>query len=262
MSDKEKSFLSLLEKVTDSYSLDVPNSLGATYKFKALTTEQLKNIVQTVVDTSTAQISFHEAISNSMKENYIGEQNVSFNILDKLFYIIDNRIQAVNPTLFIRGDGDSYIPVDLTEIKQKLIDLVKTNSNIAENVNLETSSVSVQVGIPTVEAEKSVNTEVYANLNLQKADSAENVQDTLGQVFLTEIVKWIKSITIQEEDKKEEISFEKLSSFTKVQILEKLPASTTEKIIDYIEKTKQDIDQCLVVSNRILPLNGSLFSVR
>lgn len=261
MSDKEKSFLSLLEKVTDSYSLDVPNSFGTTYKFKALTTEQLKNIVQTVVDTSTAQINFHEAIFNSMKENYIGDIQVTFNVLDKLFYIIDNRIQAVNSTLFIRGDGDSYIPIDLTEVKQKLIDLVKTNSNMATNTALELTNVLVQVGIPTVEAERQANTEVYASLNLQKTDT-EDVQDTLGQVFLTEIVKWIKSITIEEGDKKEEINFEKLSSFTKVQILEKLPASVTEKVIDYIEKTKQTIDKCLIVSNRILPLNGSLFSVR
>lgn len=259
MSAQEKDFLSLLEKVTENYTLQVPNSQGSEYKFKSLTTEQLRNIVQTVVDSSTAQISFHSAIYNTMKQNYIGESDkIVFNILDKLLYIIDNRIQAVSPTLFIRGDGDSFIPVDLNEVKLKLTELIKNNPTLSKDAELEVNNISVEVGIPTIEVENTINQEVYANMEL---DSNE-VQSTLGKVFLTEILKWIKSVTIEEANQKQEIIFSALPPSKRMQILEKLPASITEKIIDYIEKTKQTIDSCLIVSNRILPLNGSLFSVR
>lgn len=259
MSDSNKEFFALLDSVVKEQTLNIINSDGNEYKYRILSTNQLKAIIQTIIDTSTTQTAFHSTVFEIMKQNLLNtDRSVdTFNILDKLFFIIDNRINAVSPTLFIRGDeANSFIPTDLTEVKTKLAELIKNKETIEDRV-VGDEKIKVKVGIPLIKTEQTVNKDIYSKLNLTAQDPSA-AQETLGTTFLIEISKWMKELTIGDQT----LNLETISYESKLEAVEKVPASVIEKVIDYIETTKQKIDDCLVVSNRLLPLNGTLFSVR
>lgn len=259
MSDSNKEFFALLDSVVKEQTINVLNSDGKEYTYRILSTNQLKAIIQTVIDTSTTQTAFHSTVFEIMKQNALNtDKSVdAFNILDKLFFIIDNRINAVSPTLFIRGDdSNTFIPTDLNEVKAKLTELVKNKETIEDRV-VGDEKIKVKVGIPLIKTEQTVNKDIYSKLNLTAQDSSA-AQETLGTTFLIEISKWMKELTIGDQT----LNLETISYESKLEAVEKVPASVIEKVIDYIETTKQKIDDCLVVSNRLLPLNGTLFSVR
>jgi hypothetical protein len=45
--------------------------------------------------------------------------------------------------------------------------------------------------------------------------------------------------------------------------VESLPASSIQKVIEYIEQHKKAIEDCLIVSEGVsVPIDGSLFSLR
>lgn len=260
MSDANKEFFSLLDTVTKDKTVKITNSDGNQYDFKPLTTSQLKKIVQTVIDTSTTQTAFHSTIYEIMKQNALNTSKPveSFNVLDKLLFIVETRINAVSPTLFIRGDeANTFIPADLNEVKTKLSDLVNTKKELIENKIVGDESITVNIGIPLITTEQTVNKEIYAKLNINSEDP-DVAQEVLGTAFLIEISKWMQQLTVLGQT----LDLNEIPINSKLEAIEKIPASVVEKVIDYIEKTKQMIDSCLIVSNKLLPLNGTLFSVR
>lgn len=260
MSELHKEFFSLLDTVVENHSSSILNSDGKEYKFKPLTTSQLKQIIQTVVDESTTQTSFHNAVYGIMKQNFLnGNKTIeNFNILDKLLFIVSTRINSVSPTLFIRGDdNNSFIPVNLKEVEEKLITLVKTETDLLADKKIGNEQITIEVGIPLITTEQKVNTEVYSKLNT-KSEDPDAMQEILGTAFLIEISKWIKQVSVLEQT----LDLNEIDLESKLEAIEKIPASVIEKVIEYIETTKQKIDNCLIVSNKLLPLNGTLFSVR
>jgi hypothetical protein len=48
----------------------------------------------------------------------------------------------------------------------------------------------------------------------------------------------------------------------RVKVIESVPASAIQKAIEYIEKQKRVIDECLTVNGYTIPIDGSLFSLR
>lgn len=257
--DGNNEFFALLDNVVQQQRLQVLNSDGEEYSFKVLTTAQLKSIIQTVVDTSTLQTSFHNAIYEVMKQNAVdlSKPIQSFNILDKLLFIIENRIKAVSPTLFIQGEEDSYIPIDLQEIKTNLARLVLNNKELISDKVLGDETITIKVGIPLIETEQLLNKTAYSELNTDSEDP-QILEEILGAAFLLEISKWVKEITVLNQT----LDVASFETNQKIEMIKRIPASVIEKVIDYIEENKQKIDSCLTVSNKILPLNGTLFSVR
>jgi len=258
--EKNKEFFDLLENVAQQQALRILSLEGQEVTYKVLTTAQLKAIIQTVVDDSSAQLNFHSAVYEIMKQNVQQpfKPIETFNIVDKLFFIIENRIKAVSPTLFIRGDeDDSFVPVDLGAVQSKLKELVLTKKAQLQDRTVGDETISLTVGIPLIETEKLVNEAVYDKLNVE-AENSQLIEEVLGTAFLLEICKWIKEISVLGQT----LTLQDLSLEERIEAIKRIPASNIEKAIDYIETTKQEIDACLTVSDKLLPLNGTLFSVR
>lgn len=260
-STNKQEFFSLLDAALQRQHILVSNSDTQIYKFKALTTNQLKQIVQTLIDTSLTNLSFNSTIIDIMKQNYIAEESLTktindFNIVDKILFILANRIQTVSDKVYILDDANEPIEIDLTDTINKFIENI-SNSTLLQETTFTEEGISVIIGLPLASIDLEINQILYKNFDI-KNENSETLEALVGKAFVAEIVKWIKQTTIQDTT----LIFSELSFDDKFNLLEKLPASLTEKILNFVEDSKQTIQNCLSYSNKVLPLDGSLFTIR
>lgn len=258
--DKEnQDFYNLLASVIEKQTFPVTLSNGTLAQFKPLTTAQLKNIIKTVVDSSLTQIQFSSAMLNVMKECYVGSNSdvvESFNIVDKLLFIIETRIQSISSTITIE-DGENVVTLKLEDIKQALTSIIENNKELLLDQEIKSEDISLIVGIPTLKVEQQVDEEIYKNADLN-LDDAEHVRKLLGEAFIIELAKSVKLVTIG--DQKMDLSA--VSFKERQKIVETLPSSLIQKVITYVENYKQQVNNCLVVDGHTLTIDGSLFSIR
>lgn len=257
----KKEFLALLETVLKQQQTSIPNSNGETYKFHPLTANQLKELVQTLADTSLTNLSFNSAVVRIMKENFIKDETLqkkaeNFNILDKILFILSIRIQAVADKVYILDDNQP-VEIDLNDTIEKLKSYAADNKELLEKTTITDNNINIVVGLPLATTDLEVNNHTYKNLKIKSEDEGK-LEETKGKAFIAEIVKWIQTIVIENTI----LNFADLNVEEKVKLLESLPASAVEKILVYIETAKQNIQDCLSYSNKVLPLDGSLFSIR
>jgi len=90
-------------------------------------------------------------------------------------------------------------------------------------------------------------------------ESQNDFRKILGETFINEIAKTIRTITIQ--DKVLDLSTVTFKS--RLKTIESLPASLINNVIEYIEKYRKTLDESLVVEENIsVPIDGTLFSLR
>jgi hypothetical protein len=260
-SDKE--FFQLLDTVVKQQSITAPNTDGNIYSFQTLTANQLKELVQTLVDKSLTNLSFNSALYKIIEQNLIKEPETKpaekFNLIDVTLFLLSARSQIISEKIYMVGEEDKALEINLQDLIKKLLDYIRTTTpeNIESNV-IETENIKAVIGIPFMRTETLTNNQIYKNLNLSEETKNSEVETFVGNAFIAEITKWIKTLQIEEKV----LDYDNLPFNSKVKILESLPATLVEKILDYIEKTKRDMQLCITVSGKVLPLNGSLFSVR
>jgi ATP-dependent RNA circularization protein (DNA/RNA ligase family) len=98
--------------------------------------------------------------------------------------------------------------------------------------------------------------EVYKNVEV-KIDNVEELRKIVGEAFINEIAKSIHTVSV--EDKTiilSDVSFKK-----RLQIIETLPASLIQKVVEYVETYKNVLNKALTVKEFTVPIDSTLFSI-
>jgi hypothetical protein len=251
-----KEFYDLLSSAAvDQFSLSLSDK--STYSFKQLTTSQLRDLVKTVVDSPLTQAQFNNTLARIIRESTITPTNFSLDIVDRLLFCIETRIQSISPNIKLSTD-DGVVVVDLNEIKSTLNAALAANGPLFETQNASSGQISITYGVPFVSVETQLNDEFYKNIDLD-VQSPEELRKVLGDTFINEIAKTIRTVTIQEKV----LDLSTVTFKSRIKTVESLPANLIGSVIEYIEKYKKVLDDSLVVSEGLsVPIDGSLFSIR
>lgn len=255
-----KEFYNLILSSLDNNVFEVEMTNQKKEKFRPLSTAQLKNLIKTIVDTSLTQIQFNAAALAVMKECYVQQTSQSdlenFNVVDKILFLLETRIKSISSTLTV-DQGKTTFTIDLQKIKQNLISVINANPELFQDQQITSEGISVTLGLPLLKTEQQVNDEIYKKINFD-ADDQDQVRKLLGEAFVIELAKSIKSITIN--DKTLVLGNE---TFTERQkLIETLPALLIQQVINYVESYKKIINECLVQDKYSLAIDGSLFSLQ
>lgn len=260
---EDQNFLKILDELVKQQQVNVNATNGQTYAFKALTTKQLKSLLQSMVDTSLNDISFNNNVLSIVNENFINTTNINiseqFNIIDRILFLLQTRCDVISNKVYMLDDNDDSFEIDLQKLVANLTEFVKNETyEKLSNTLFESNGIKIVVGIPTIKIDVEIANALYRNVTADQLEETEALQTFIGDAFLGELTKWIVSIDINST----ELNYRSLSYNEKIKILETLPATLVEKVIEFVEKTKSSIQNCITVSNKILPLNSTLFSVR
>lgn len=238
--------LQALEQVSESFTVDawIP-SLNKEVKFKQIDAKQQKNILSSAMDTSVYNTSFIKAFYEILKENIL-EKTININnftLIDKISVglALKNKLSD-EIVLFFGEKKDVSQKFKIQPIIDKLKEF-KTQEPIKLETKSDEFSLKVEIEPVTVGVEYEYDSQYKGNKKQEDIKTTEDVQKIISEAFIGELSKYIIKVWINDT----EIEFKSLTFNQKIKLIEKLPSSFLQKIIDVIGIWKNKMDEFLTV---------------
>lgn len=225
-------------------------SLQQEISFKQLTTEQLKKILKTIIDSPVYNTQFILTINSIIKENCLDKSidTNKFTIYDKIFVFIKTRIESVSDTYTFTFTEEEINEKNLKEkthsvnLAERLEECIKENT-VIESKDYQVNEFIITCSLPTIEVENKFENELNKNTKTDINTPAE-LREIIGNTFVNEISKYITNLQIGEK----QINLLNYSFKERVKIIEKLPTSLINNAIKYIENYKQHTNKLFKVN--------------
>jgi hypothetical protein len=249
MASNVNDILKQLDTISASASVSVYiPSLKKAIRFKNLNLKQQKDLLKSSIDDTLTKLSFTTKFYNIIQENAI-------DIIDtNKLYTFDRSAIAI--ALRANGLSSIYNNIDLNNI-------ITQNQIVDVNVESLNSSITVQDMIINLEAP---NLGVDRDINLATISKLKNIPEKdvktlIGELFVHEIVKFIKSIVFRTEAGEQIVILNELKVDDKIAVTEQLPSMATNKILDFIKTYRAFESKFTTIQNINVEVDSSFFSV-
>jgi len=234
---------------TNSISVFVP-SLKKEVKVKNITLKQQKNLLKTSIDETLTKLSFIINIYNILKENIIDD--INFNELftfDRTAIAIALRAHCL----------DSNYKLNDTNIN--LLDKIKEYPSISfdftSEKTIEVSNFKVVLNAPRLNVDYKVS---QFSLEQLKQLEDKDFKNVIGELFVQEITKFIKSVSFEGE-KPLLVDFSNTEIKEQIKIIENFPSTVTNNILDYVKSYREIENRVTSVGQQSIEVDGSFFSI-
>lgn len=219
-------------------------SLKKKVKFLPFTLKQQKHILSQLPTGPADLITFNNVFNQIIIDNAEEELDLSsINLIDRLSVVLTYRVSSL---------GSTYDIEDKKINLNKVLDNIKNfNIDSIQSKNITVKDLSVEITFPSLQYDSEINDNIIKQLN---AD--DNTQVILSKLFTSEILKYIKSITITGE----KIELYTLPYNEKLEVIEELPGALTKKIFSYIETIKKVESSISTVDGIKIDVSNELFT--
>jgi len=237
-----KDIISLIKDLDINTGFDVfLPSLQKNVKFKQLTTDQLKRLLKTIIDSPVYSTEFILTFNSIINENCLDKEvdTNSLNIFDKLIIIFKLRIESISQEYTLNFTDEEIKDNKLSEktktisLKEHLEKFLETNVNF-ESQTITNNDCTIICNLPTLGAENKLEKELHKNIKID-INTPEELRNIVGETFINEIAKFISNITIKDST----IDLLTLDFKNRIKIIENLPTSIINDVIKYIEQYRK-----------------------
>lgn len=219
MDDNIKNFLDKIEQLKDNkIKVDVLSS-NKKIEAESLTFKQQKDIISTITDGIVGPLKFQKNLNDIIIQN---TNNKELKLIDKALIVVQLRIDSMGDKVKI-NDKEYNVLNDIVE------KLKKIKHNLTKKI---IGDVEIELEVPTLTAENQV---ISTCVDVLKKEADKDVGKSLSEIYTYEIVKYIKSLTVGEDN----IQFSDISVRDRVKIVNNLPLSINKQIIEFIQEIKQ-----------------------
>lgn len=243
--------ISLLQDIDikTNFTVFVP-SLRAEVSFKQLTTEQLKRLLKTVVDSPIYNAEFTITFNEIIKENCLSSEiNIdNLNIYDKAIIFIKMRSESISSNYTIEFTPAEISDNNLIENKttislpELLTNFLSRNVFFTEEI-IQHNECIITVNLPTIATENKLEKELHKNVKTDLT-TPEDLRELIGETFINEVTKFITKVAVNDTV----IELVNIPFKQRIKIVEKLPTNLINKVIKYIEKYRETIKPLLTVN--------------
>lgn len=246
--------IGIMNKANDTfaYSIYVP-SLERDVMFREINTAQQKKLVKSIIDSPIFNTEFIFALREIIKENCTDESvDVdALTIYDKLAISLGMRVYSIGSDLVVTAkcptcEKKHGIKINLAD----LLEEVKTKISVksSEEIVDDSGTFKVFCRIPTISTEYKLESEFRKNTKIEVKDEKE-LRETLGNVFISELVKFVEKIEIadKENGKIIELDLNTMKFADRIKLIERLNVKLLKKIIEYISGIKKEFDKIFLV---------------
>lgn len=242
MDENVKSFLDKIQEIKEKkITVDVISS-GKQAESKPLTFKQQKELISTIADGAIGSLKFQKIINQIVVDN-TGDSLLR--ITDKLPIILKLRSESIGPEAKI---GENKVKIKV--IVDKLLKKMKLKQSFKIS-----GDISVSLEIPLITTENQI---IQAAIDTLKKDG-DDIGKNIGSIYTYEIVKYIKTIEFGGDI----VNFDEIQIKDRVKIVDNLPISINQQIIDFIQDIKKIENECLTVDidgeQKTLDIDVSLF---
>jgi len=258
MSDNVKNLIEQLKALDNDISIQVfIPSLQKNIKFKQLTTEQLKRILKTSVDTTVFNTLYNSTINTIIAENAIDCNTNKLTIFDKILIVFKLKMECISSDFTFYFNEDEIKQNNLEDTFKTVSVLEHFNSFIEKQINFKDeifsfNNCTISCSLPTIATENLLDVELNKNIPAE-VETEEGLRNVIGITFINEITKYITSIKINETV----VDLTILPFNDRIKVIENLPTAIINNVIKYAENYKNSIKD-LVVYNFVLDTGANL----
>mgnify|MGYP006878244191 CR=1 FL=1 len=212
--------------------------------FKPLTVKQQKMILSSGVDMEVENLSFNNTLNDIILENCLSGKD-SIKTIDKPLIVLQLRQQTIGDKLVVEEDDKKYT-IDLKDH----IDTVKSTipDEVEQKFSVNVGPVTITGEVPCLKADTKYNKQFTKSVKKNKTGQQLNLTDVVGDIFVHEMVKYVKQIKIHDQIVDLD---ESLSVLQTIEVFENLPMSITSTLADKIKELREIEQKSL--SNDSLP---------
>ena len=238
-------------KARDRVSVYMPTS-GNTEVFTPLTVKQQKDILSSGVDTEIENLTFANITNAIIKENQQSSQKIL--ITDKPLILLQLRKHACGSELIVEeGDEKHIVNLDQHISQCKNIKSYKQEFEITHDV------IKIQGQIPDLDKDTTFNKQFTKNV--KKGKTKLKINDVIGDIYVTELVKYIDTISIDDNIIK---YGEGVTAENMIEIFENLPLQVSTALANEVKDLREVENECLNSSqlpeNIRITIRASLFT--
>jgi hypothetical protein len=253
MSNAAADIISQLDTLNQQAGIDVyVPSLKRFVKFKPLNLRQQKNLLKSSVEETLTRLSFITSFYTIIQENILETIDISnLYIFDRIAIAIALRSSSLD-NIYTFGD----ISYNLND-KLKEIPLIDASDYISCDISID--NISLTLEIPRLGIDRDVCSTVLNKLNTARKD---DIRSLIGDLFINEIIKFIKNVTIKTEAGEVTTNFADLKIDNRLSIAEKFPTTLTKQILDYIKLYRKFEDKFTKITDASsIEIDGSFFAI-
>jgi len=252
MSTNINDILKQLDTLNESTGIDIyVPSLKKTIKFKNLNLKQQKDLLKSSVDETLTKLSFIVNFFNIIQDNVTDKIDVNN------LYAFDRTAIAI--ALRAYGLNNEYSNGDTTI---DLFDVIKEISSIdipdIFSSNIEVGDISIELEVPRLGYDKDIS-----NLTINKLKTIQDrdIKSLVGELFVYEIIKYIKTVTFKLPTGNQIIPFNNLKIDDKISVIEKIPSTLINKILQFIKSYRDLESKFTTFRDSSIEIDGSFFSI-
>jgi hypothetical protein len=242
MDDNVKNFLDKIQEIKEKKIKVNMISSGKEIESNPLSFKQQKDLISTIADGVVGALKFQKILNQIVLEN---TGDTLLRTIDKLPIILKLRSEAL-------GD-EAKIGEDRVKIK-KILDKISKKNKIKQSDKI-LGDIQVSLEVPLITSENQV---IQATIDAVKKDGDE-LGKNIGSAYTYEIVKYIKDIEFGGES----IIFEDIHIKDRVKVVDSLPISINQKVIEFIQEINKIEREWLTVDingePRTLEIDVSFF---
>jgi len=232
------------------YEVWVP-SLRKNVMFREINTSQQKRLIKSIIDSPIYNTEFIYILKQIIDEN-CADKTVSTDNLT----IIDKQVIAMAMrSVSISDIVEFQIPVSEGKNVQRAISISKVLGEIKDKMLVidpiklvdEKNVFTLECSIPTIKTEYDLEKEQRENIIIDRSpQTPEQLRETVGNMFIDELVKYVNIVTIRINDIDNKINFGDLKFSDRIKLMEKLPIRLVEKLLEYCNKVKEEVDKVVI----------------
>jgi len=240
--------LTKLKEINNSnlISVFVP-SANKEMTFRPMSVKQQKDLIKSGLDGALAGVTISNIINDIIISN--STEKYKFLVTDKFPIILSLRKQSFGNIFTLKEDEKETI-FDLDIILKR-----ELKYTYPEKVAfaLEGTEVSVYLDLVSLEDDTKINS---VQIEKSRKNKDENISETVGSLFIYEIVKFVSKIVID----KDELDLNTLPVKDRLNLIENLPAVLNNNILDYIQKFRKEEAEYITTDAGMLPVDARLFA--
>jgi hypothetical protein len=239
--------LNKLNKINEESSVRVfVPSIGREAKFKPLNIKQQKDLIKTSMDGAISGASLSQVINNIIISN--AEEQINFKVYDRYAIAVGLRSCAIKDLYNYKGKE-----IKLSKVVEKGIKSFRQYS-LKDTQNIDFHNIKITLEIPSLQRDIQVNGEFISNVKNQS--QGVDYGDILGNLYIYEIIKFIKNVSIEDNN----CDFNNISVKDCLSIVENLPVSLNAQIIEFIQATREVENIFIALENGIIEINATFFT--
>ena len=247
-------------------------SLKRDVPFNEINTSQQKRLVKSIIDSPVYNTEFIYTLRDILKEN-CQDPTVDIDrltIIDKLVLALALRIRSIGNDVDIAVEVKDGTKVNTKLDASKILQMALSSVGTISSKTFEDQYYKIECSIPSIGTEYKLEKELRDKTASIEIENIDELRRTVGEVFTSEIVKYISSVSIKDQDDiLQVVDWQQFKFVDRITIVETFKTGLLKNIISYIDDVRKEIDKVELVKfefggekyERRLSIDGSFFTI-